>query len=139
MQVRAWPDWSEFVVIANHTGQWWSVSLDRQGTRACDPRCDPEADMGTTRLANPLNLAHPAGLEPATSRLEGGCSIRLSYGCPRAAYSSSGTAGPSADRGQVSGQPRPIARELSDSRRAPQPALQFIAICLLGCIKSMIL
>ena len=26
----------------------------------------------------------PAGLEPATARLEGGCSIRLSYGSPRA-------------------------------------------------------
>ena len=25
-------------------------------------------------------MARPAGLEPATSRLEGGCSIRLSYG-----------------------------------------------------------
>jgi hypothetical protein len=25
-------------------------------------------------------LAHPAGLEPATIRLEGGCSIQLSYG-----------------------------------------------------------
>ena len=25
-------------------------------------------------------MAHPAGLEPATIRLEGGCSIQLSYG-----------------------------------------------------------
>ena len=25
-------------------------------------------------------MAHPAGLEPATTRLEGGCSIQLSYG-----------------------------------------------------------
>jgi hypothetical protein len=25
-------------------------------------------------------MATPAGLEPATCRLEGGCSIRLSYG-----------------------------------------------------------
>lgn len=24
-------------------------------------------------------MAHPAGLEPATIRLEGGCSIQLSY------------------------------------------------------------
>ncbi len=29
-------------------------------------------------------LATPAGFEPATYRLEGGCSIRLSYGVPRA-------------------------------------------------------
>jgi hypothetical protein len=27
-----------------------------------------------------LDLATPAGLEPATCRLEGGCSIQLSYG-----------------------------------------------------------
>ena len=34
-------------------------------------------------MPNPLSkMAHPAGLEPATPRLEGGCSIRLSYGCP---------------------------------------------------------
>ena len=26
------------------------------------------------------HMAHPAGLEPATIRLEGGCSIQLSYG-----------------------------------------------------------
>jgi hypothetical protein len=25
-------------------------------------------------------MAHPAGFEPATIRLEGGCSIQLSYG-----------------------------------------------------------
>jgi hypothetical protein len=29
-------------------------------------------------------LATPAGLEPATCRLEGGCSIQLSYGAGRA-------------------------------------------------------
>jgi hypothetical protein len=28
-------------------------------------------------------LATPAGLEPATCRLEGGCSIQLSYGAER--------------------------------------------------------
>ena len=27
-------------------------------------------------------MAHPAGFEPATIRLEGGCSIQLSYGRP---------------------------------------------------------
>jgi hypothetical protein len=27
-----------------------------------------------------FSLATPAGLEPATCRLEGGCSIQLSYG-----------------------------------------------------------
>ncbi len=27
-------------------------------------------------------MARPAGLEPATIRLEGGCSIQLSYGRP---------------------------------------------------------
>jgi hypothetical protein len=30
-----------------------------------------------------LQLATPAGLEPATTRLEGGCSIQLSYGVSR--------------------------------------------------------
>ena len=30
--------------------------------------------------ANDL-MARPAGLEPATTRLEGGCSIQLSYEC----------------------------------------------------------
>jgi hypothetical protein len=29
-------------------------------------------------------MATPAGLEPATCRLEGGCSIQLSYGAGRA-------------------------------------------------------
>ena len=28
----------------------------------------------------PCQMARPAGLEPATIRLEGGCSIQLSYG-----------------------------------------------------------
>ncbi|CAI8827179.1 hypothetical protein EMIT047CA2_240042 [Pseudomonas soli] len=31
-------------------------------------------------LTCPSLMAHPAGLEPATIRLEGGCSIQLSYG-----------------------------------------------------------
>jgi hypothetical protein len=30
-----------------------------------------------------IRLATPAGLEPATCRLEGGCSIQLSYGAGR--------------------------------------------------------
>jgi len=33
-------------------------------------------------------LATPAGLEPATCRLEGGCSIQLSYGVGRVLRSS---------------------------------------------------
>jgi hypothetical protein len=36
-------------------------------------------------------LATPAGLEPATCRLEGGCSIQLSYGVGRALRLSSQT------------------------------------------------
>jgi hypothetical protein len=35
-----------------------------------------------------MRLATPAGLEPATCRLEGGCSIQLSYGVGRALRSS---------------------------------------------------
>ena len=31
-------------------------------------------------LVPSCQMAHPAGLEPATIRLEGGCSIQLSYG-----------------------------------------------------------
>ena len=34
----------------------------------------------TPKLLLHLEMAHPAGLEPATIRLEGGCSIQLSYG-----------------------------------------------------------
>src|SRR6202012_904642 len=34
----------------------------------------------TVRSPASQNLATPAGLEPATCRLEGGCSIQLSYG-----------------------------------------------------------
>jgi hypothetical protein len=34
--------------------------------------------------AKSSRLATPAGLEPATCRLEGGCSIQLSYGAHRA-------------------------------------------------------
>jgi hypothetical protein len=33
--------------------------------------------------AKSSRLATPAGLEPATCRLEGGCSIQLSYGAGR--------------------------------------------------------
>ncbi|VXC73310.1 conserved hypothetical protein [Pseudomonas sp. 9Ag] len=33
-----------------------------------------------TLLVPEPKMAHPAGLEPATIRLEGGCSIQLSYG-----------------------------------------------------------
>ena len=36
-----------------------------------------------------LILATPAGLEPATCRLEGGCSIQLSYGAGRGLVSES--------------------------------------------------
>ena len=35
-----------------------------------------------------MRLATPAGLEPATCRLEGGCSIQLSYGVGRVLRSS---------------------------------------------------
>jgi hypothetical protein len=34
------------------------------------------------------DVATPAGLEPATCRLEGGCSIQLSYGVGRVLRSS---------------------------------------------------
>ena len=34
----------------------------------------------TAYLCQSCLMAHPAGLEPATIRLEGGCSIQLSYG-----------------------------------------------------------
>ena len=35
----------------------------------------------TSKLGKPLRqVVRPAGLEPATIRLEGGCSIQLSYG-----------------------------------------------------------
>ena len=30
-----------------------------------------------------LKMAHPVGFEPTTDRLEGGCSIQLSYGRTR--------------------------------------------------------
>ncbi len=33
-----------------------------------------------TNLSQRYQMVHPAGLEPATIRLEGGCSIQLSYG-----------------------------------------------------------
>ena len=36
-----------------------------------------------------MRLATPAGLEPATCRLEGGCSIQLSYGVGLRQHSSS--------------------------------------------------
>ena len=37
----------------------------------------------TSRYGLAAELATPAGLEPATSRLEGECSIQLSYGVIR--------------------------------------------------------
>ena len=46
----------------------------------------PHGCGGKTMLVarKPLKtLATPAGLEPATCRLEGGCSIQLSYGAER--------------------------------------------------------
>ena len=38
--------------------------------------------IGSQRGEGPEILARPAGFEPAATRLEGGCSIQLSYGRP---------------------------------------------------------
>src|SRR5881394_198679 len=49
--------------------------------RFCYPICYPGRSLSRRTLYTSLKrLATPAGLEPATSRLEGECSIQLSYG-----------------------------------------------------------
>ncbi len=59
------------------------------GRRGSNPRHqEPQSCALPTELRPPYyallvpepKMAHPAGLEPATIRLEGGCSIQLSYG-----------------------------------------------------------
>src|SRR5579871_2848350 len=59
------------------------TAADRQVSQACGH------NRGAVALASPVarlerlkrvSVATPAGFEPATVRLEGGCSIRLSYG-----------------------------------------------------------
>lgn len=59
------------------------------GRRGSNPRHqEPQSCALPTELRPPYyiclcqkpDMAHPAGLEPATIRLEGGCSIQLSYG-----------------------------------------------------------
>lgn len=59
------------------------------GRRGSNPRHqEPQSCALPTELRPPYftllvpepEMAHPAGLEPATIRLEGGCSIQLSYG-----------------------------------------------------------
>ena len=51
-----------------------------------------------------FSTAPPAGLEPATSRLEGSCSIRLSYGGPASGRDAAASVG--ARRSRTEGQPR---------------------------------
>ena len=41
----------------------------------------PVTKMVTKDGAPTLKAVHPVGVEPTTIRLEGGCSIQLSYGC----------------------------------------------------------
>src|SRR5688572_24658077 len=62
-------------------------------------------------------LATPAGLEPATCRLEGGCSIQLSYGAGRA-HPPSG----------ASVRPLPDAVELEIVRVRHDPALRLLGL-----------
>jgi hypothetical protein len=52
-------------------------------------RTSSDADAYVAQVAKYLILlATPAGLEPATCRLEGGCSIQLSYGALPGAFGS---------------------------------------------------
>ncbi len=53
-------------------------------------RRHPEAWHGPQRPVR--EMARPAGFEPATTRLEGGCSIQLSYGRVRKAAGSANSA-----------------------------------------------
>ncbi len=49
------------------------------------PACSPtpaQPGVGAPFRDAQRRVATPAGLEPATIRLEGGCSIQLSYGAP---------------------------------------------------------
>ena len=48
--------------------------------RAASGLLDAKPENEAKSCAPPFALATPAGLEPATCRLEGGCSIQLSYG-----------------------------------------------------------
>ena len=41
----------------------------------------PVTKMVTEGDSLKLKTVHPVGVEPTTIRLEGGCSIQLSYGC----------------------------------------------------------
>ena len=54
---------------------------ENESERICRNEQPPMVGMDSDVLRNALKLlATPAGLEPATCRLEGGCSIQLSYG-----------------------------------------------------------
>jgi hypothetical protein len=57
-------------------------------------------------------MARPAGFEPATYRLEGGCSNPLSYGRPIVGYHVSAGRGPS----QRLGRPEKVPRQGSGRR-----------------------
>ena len=48
--------------------------------RKLSRRAEETNDIFSKRDADHSAMATPAGLEPATARLEGGCSIQLSYG-----------------------------------------------------------
>lgn len=44
------------------------------------PKSASSNDQKPGRLLNEVKMARPTGFEPVTVRLEGGCSIQLSYG-----------------------------------------------------------
>ncbi len=51
----------------------------RQPLFCSNPMCSTFYSLQTPALFLPLAKMRPAGIEPTTVRLEGGCSIQLSY------------------------------------------------------------
>ena len=76
-----------FVKIEERLGAWHLTGPTRTMIFLCGAECDMRFLEDFKPVSPPdfsanddLRMARPAGVEPATTRLEGECSIQLSYG-----------------------------------------------------------
>ena len=78
-----------FLALAIEQSQQTKITMDVVAERLNCQNTPPKLVRMAKRSLPQLSaiMATPAGFEPATCRLEGGCSIRLSYGVVRFTHS----------------------------------------------------
>ena len=69
-------------IFLNKWGGRWGSNPRQQESQSCALPTELRPPLHASRPHSLALMARPAGLEPATIRLEGGCSIQLSYGRP---------------------------------------------------------